>query len=216
MIRVLIADDQDLVRSGLRMILDAEEDIEVIGEAADGAAAIELAARHRLDVVLMDVQMPRMDGLLATRALRAQATAPRVIVLTTFDVDEYVFGALKAGASAYLLKNAAPDELVRAIRVVVGGESLLAPSVTRRLIERFARMPMTAADGRLAGLTPREREIFALLVRGHTNAEMARELVISDLTVKTHVARILAKLDLRDRVQAVILAYESGFLQPGA
>jgi DNA-binding NarL/FixJ family response regulator len=219
-IRVLLVDDQDLVRSGLRMMLDAEPDIEVVAEAGDGNQAVEAAARHRVDVVLMDVQMPKGDGLSATRRLlteRAGSAVPRVIMLTTFDVDEYVYAALRAGASGYLLKTMRPEDLAAAIRTVAAGDALLAPSVTRRLIATFARHPRPTLDGPLGlgQLTPREREVLLAVARGLSNGEIARELLLGETTVKTHVAHVLAKLGLRDRIQAVVLAYESGLIQPG-
>jgi len=214
-IRVLIADDQPLVRTGLRMILSTEPDIEVVGESVDGASAIDMCARHHPDVVLMDVRMPGVDGIDATRAITAGEQAPRVLVLTTFDLDEIVYDALRAGASGFLLKDAPEDRLVTAIRVVAEGGSLFAPSVTRRLIEEFAtRAPRTEAP--VTGLTEREREVLGLVARGLSNAEIARELVVSENTVKTHVARLLMKLAVRDRVQAVVLAYETGLVRPGA
>jgi DNA-binding NarL/FixJ family response regulator len=217
-IRVLIADDQELVSTGFRMILSAHEDIEVVGEAADGAAAVEHALRLRPDVVLMDIRMPRMDGIEATRKILADPRAgdARVVVLTTFDADEYVYEALAAGASGFLLKDGPADELLRAVRVVAAGESLLSPAVTTRVIERFARRGGgTRAAPALDELTPRELEVLRLLARGMSNAEIAERLVIGDATVKTHVARVLLKLGLRDRVQAVVTAYESGIVQPG-
>ena len=213
MIRVLLADDQRLVRSGFRMILKAEPGVEVVGEAADGREAIEQARALAPDVVLMDVRMPNLDGIEATRRIVCEAEAPRVIVLTTFDEDEYVFGALRAGASGFLLKDAPEDQLVAAIRVAADGGSLFAPSVTRRLIERFAGHAEPPAG--LGDLTDREREVLTLVARGLSNAEIAAELVVSEHTVKTHVARVLQKLDLRDRTQAVVAAYESGLVQPG-
>jgi len=212
-IRVLLADDQRLVRSGFRMILKAEPGVEVVGEAADGREAIDQARALAPDVVLMDVRMPNLDGIEATRRIVGEAEAPRVIVLTTFDEDEYVFGALRAGASGFLLKDAPEDQLVAAIRVAADGGSLFAPSVTRRLIERFAGHREPPAG--LADLTDREREVLTLVARGLSNAEIAAELVVSEHTVKTHVARVLQKLDLRDRTQAVVAAYESGLVQPG-
>lgn len=218
-IRVLLVDDQAMVRAGFSMILGAADGIEVAGEAEDGRAAIAAAARLEPDVVVMDVRMPLLDGVAATREILARGgTAPRVLVVTTFDVDEYVYEALRAGASGFMLKNAPPEELVRAVRVVAGGDALLSPSVTRRVIAAFAhrgpvRSPATAA---LAELTEREREVFGLVARGLSNGEIAERLVVSHGTVKTHVARILAKLDLRDRIQAVVLAYESGAVRPGA
>ncbi len=217
MIRVLLADDQTLVRSGFRMILDTEHGIEVVAEAGDGAEAVAAVAESRPDVVLMDVRMPGMDGIEATRRITALPDAPRVVVLTTFDQDEVVYDALRAGASAFLLKDASPDRLLTAIRVVADGGSLFAPSVTRRLIDEFTRVRSAPDDpsAALADLTPREREVLALVARGGTNAEIADALVVSEHTVKTHVGRILAKLGLRDRTQAVIAAYEAGLVRPG-
>jgi DNA-binding NarL/FixJ family response regulator len=219
-VRVLLVDDQALVRSGLRMMLDPEDDIEVAAEAGDGREAVAAVDRHRIDVVLMDVQMPRLDGLAATRRLLAtkRALPLRVIMLTTFALDEYVFEALKAGASGYLLKNTRPEELAPAIRTVAAGDALLAPSVTRRLIEEFAGRPTPSRDGpeELRELTPREREVLALIARGRSNDEIAAELVLSKTTIKTHVAHLLAKLGVRDRTQAVVLAYETGLVRPGA
>ncbi len=215
-IRVLLADDQNLVRGGFRMILGAEPEVEVVGEAADGAEAVALARDLRPDVVLMDVRMPNVDGIEATRRIVDGAEeSPRVLVLTTFDLDEYVYEALRAGASGFLLKDAPEEQLVAGIRIVAAGGSLFAPAVTRRLIERFAatssRKPPPAFDD----LTARELEVLRLVARGLSNAEIARELVVSEHTVKTHVAHILGKLDLRDRVQAVVLAYESGIVRAG-
>ena len=216
-VRVLIADDQELVRTGFRMILKAEPDIDVVGEAADGAEAVELARRLRADVVLMDIRMPVVDGLEATRRLLAASGDTRVLILTTFDLNEYVYEALRAGASGFLLKDAPAAQLVTAVRVVASGEALLAPSITRRLIAEFARRPpLNNKPERMQELTPRELEVLRLVARGLSNAEIANELFVSDATVKTHVARILMKLDLRDRVQAVVAAYESGLVQPGA
>ena len=216
--RVLIADDQALLRTGFRLILTSEPDLEVVGEAADGVQAIELGRRLRPDVVLMDVRMPNLDGIEATRRLLEGGGGPtKVLILTTFDLDEYVFEALRAGASAFLLKDAPADQLIAAVRIVAAGEALLAPSVTRLLIEEFARrtarQSSPAVD--LGQLTAREREVLTLLARGLSNAEIAGSLFLGSTTVKTHVARILMKLDLRDRVQAVVLAYESGLVQPG-
>ena len=217
MIRVLLADDQRLVRSGFRMILRADPELEVVGEAGDGVEAVALARELRPDVVLMDVRMPRVDGIEATRQITAMSEPPRVLVLTTFDLDEYVYAALRAGASGFLLKDAPEEQLAAAIRVAADGGALFSPSVTRRLIERFALLDSeSAAPPRLDGLTTREVEVLRLLARGLSNAEIAAELVVSDHTVKTHVARILAKLDLRDRTQAVVAAYESGLVRPGA
>jgi len=216
-VRVLIADDQELVRTGFRMILKAEPDIEVVGEAGDGAAAVELAKTLRVDVVLMDIRMPVLDGLEATRRLIAASPATRVLILTTFDLNEYVYEALRAGASGFLLKDAPAAQLVTAIRVIAEGEALLAPSITRLLIAQFARRPPPSArPDRMRELTARELEVLLLVARGLSNAEIARELFVSDATVKTHVARVLMKLGLRDRVQAVVVAYESGLVQPGA
>lgn len=216
MIRILVADDQQLVRSGFRMILRSDPALEVVGEAADGVEAVSLARELRPDVVLMDVRMPRVDGIEATRQVTAAGEAPRVLVLTTFDLDEYVFAALRAGASGFLLKDAPEEQLLAAIRVVADGGSLFAPSVTRRLVERFADLGGPAAPpASLAALTARELEVLRLLARGRSNAEIAAELVLSEHTVKTHVARVLSKLDLRDRIQAVILAYECGLVRTG-
>jgi len=213
-IRVLIADDQALVRTGFRMIVDAEDDLQVVGEAADGAEALDLAARTDPDVVLMDIRMPRMDGVAATK----QLSGPKVIILTTFNLDEYVIEALRAGASGFLLKDTPPEDLVDAIRVVAAGDALLAPSVTRQLLDRVAgSLPQAylAPPAGLGQLTDRELEVLRLMARGLSNAEIATELYVSETTVKTHVGRVLMKLDLRDRVQAVVLAYESGLVQPG-
>ncbi|MBA3243629.1 MAG: response regulator transcription factor [Actinobacteria bacterium] len=217
MIRVLLVDDQRLVRSGFRMILGVEPDLEVVGEAGDGAEAVAAARELRPDVVLMDVRMPNVDGLEATRQLvDGSPDAPRVLVLTTFDLDEYVYEALRAGASGFLLKDAPEDQLVAGIRIVADGGALFAPAVTRRLIEEFAQRGVpTVAPPALDELTARELEVLKLLARGLSNGEIAAELVVSDHTVKTHVARVLAKLDLRDRTQAVIAAYESGLVRPG-
>jgi DNA-binding NarL/FixJ family response regulator len=216
-IRVLLADDQALVRAGFKLILEAEADIEVVGEASDGTDAVELARELRPDVVLMDIRMPRLNGLEATRLLRDGSTAPRIVMLTTFDLDEYVYEALHAGASGFLLKTAPPDQLVAAVRFAAEGEALLAPSITRRLIEEFARRPPPDAGpaAELDVLTPRELEVLRLLARGLTNSEIAAELVVEASTVKSHVASLLAKLDLRDRVQAVVLAYETGLVERG-
>jgi DNA-binding NarL/FixJ family response regulator len=218
-IGVLVVDDQGLVRAGFRMILEAQPDIEVVGEAADGLDAVAAARRLRPDVVLMDIRMPRLDGLEATRRLAGPGVADpvRVLMLTTFDLDEYVFEALRAGASGFLLKDLPREDLVAAVRVVAAGDALLAPQVTRRLIEEFARRPAPGAPapGTLDALTARERETLGLLARGLTNAEMAAALYVSEHTVKTHVGNVLAKLGLRDRIHAVILAYEIGLVQPG-
>lgn len=215
-IRVLIADDEALVRRGFTMILDAEPDLEVVGEAADGHAAVELATNREADIVLMDIRMPGMDGIEATRRIVA-ADGPQVIVVTTFGVDEHVFQALRAGASGFLLKNTPPEQLAEAVRLVSRGDALIAPEVTRSLIEAFAHTPdsSTAAPAQLRKtLTPREIEVLTLLARGISNAEIAEELFISEATAKTHVSHILTKLGLRDRTQAVVLAYESGLVEP--
>ena len=213
MIRVLVADDHALVRGGFRLILDAQSDITVVGEAADGRQAVEQAVLLQPDVILMDVRMPVLDGIAATRELARIRSHSAVLILTTFDLDEYVYEAMKAGASGFLLKDVDPPDLVHAVRAVARGDSLLAPSVTRRLIERFVRRPPAPAG--LAELTDREREVLLLVARGRSNAEIAAELFLSEATVKTHVTRILRKLGLRDRVQAVVLAYEAGLLEPG-
>jgi DNA-binding NarL/FixJ family response regulator len=218
-VRVLLVDDQALIRAGFRMILEAEEDIEVVGECADGTQAIDSVARLKPDVVLMDIRMPEMDGIEATRRIvgRDGDTPVRVLMLTTFDLDEYVYDALRAGASGFLLKDVPADQLVAGIRMIAAGEALLAPSVTRRLIAEFSRTAPSRSEAlpSLDELTPRELEVFKLLARGLSNAELAEELVVSETTVKTHVARVLMKLGVRDRVQAVVLAYESGLVAPG-
>ena len=218
MIRVLIADDQALVRAGFRMILDAEEDLDVVGEASDGAEAVEQTRRLDPDVVLMDIRMPELDGIEATRrVIAAGGDQPaRVLMLTTFDLNEYVYEALRAGASGFLLKDVPPEELAAGIRVVARGDALLAPAITKRLIEQFARAaPPSTASPQIALLTPREREVLTLVARGLSNREIADELVLSEATVKTHVKRVLAKLEVRDRVQAVVVAYEAGLVAPG-
>ncbi len=219
-IRVMVADDQGLVRAGFRMILEAQPDIQVIAEAVDGAEAVATARRLRPDVVLMDVRMPRVDGLQATRQLAGPGVADpvKVLMLTTFDLDDYVYEALRAGASGFLLKDVRREDLVAAVRVVAAGEALLAPSITKRLIGEFARRPRSAevARGALDSLTPREHEVLELIATGRSNAEIAAGLVIGEQTVKTHVGNVLAKLGLRDRIHAVILAYEVGLVQPGA
>jgi DNA-binding NarL/FixJ family response regulator len=218
-IGVLLADDQAMVRVGFRMILESEPDIDVVGEAATGEQATAATRRLAPDVVLMDIQMPDGDGLLATRNITEDTQLhSRVVILTTFERDEYIIEALQAGASGFLLKNAPPEELVHAVRVVAAGDSLLAPSVTRRVIEQFARRPSAQANlsAQLDALTQREREVLVMLARGMSNAELAGELFVSEGTIKTHVSNLLAKLGLRDRVQAVVLAYESGLVTPGA
>jgi DNA-binding NarL/FixJ family response regulator len=217
-IRVLIADDQALVRGGFRMILDSQKDIEVVGEASDGRDALAKAAELQPDVVLMDIRMPELDGLEATRRLLGGNGAPRVLILTTFDLDEYVYAAMKAGASGFLLKDVRPEQLAEAVRVVVGGDTLLAPTITRRLVEEFVRRPPpgSGAPAQLAELTEREHEVVTLVARGLSNAQIADSLFVSEATVKTHVTHILGKLGLRDRVQVVVLAYETGLIQPGA
>jgi DNA-binding NarL/FixJ family response regulator len=225
-IRVVVVDDQEMVRAGIAALLGAQDDIEVVGEAADGVAALAEAARTDPDVVVMDIRMPGMDGLTATRKLTAPAHrrttdepvgGPRVLVLTTFDADEYVYRALQAGASGFLLKGARPAELAEAVRIVAAGEALLAPSVTRRLIEQVvsAGLAPSMAPRGTPELTPREREVLILLARGLSNAEIAAELVLADQTVKTHVSHVLTKLGLRDRAQAVVHAYETGLVRPG-
>ena len=220
MIALLLVDDQPLVRAGLRMVFEPEADVRIVGEAADGEQAVRLAASLRPDVVLMDVRMPRVDGIQATRAILdggADPAAARVLVLTTFDHDEYVYEALRAGASGFLLKDAPPEALVAAVRAVAAGDALLAPSITRRLIEGFAhrRRPPAPPPG-LAELTDREREVLRLVARGLSNAEIAERLHVGESTVKTHVGHVLSKLGLRDRVQAVVLAYEAGVVEPGS
>jgi DNA-binding NarL/FixJ family response regulator len=217
-LRVLIADDQTLVRSGFRLILTSAG-ISVVAEAANGKEAVAAVLRHRPDVVLMDIRMPEMDGLEATRRILAAkpASGCRIIILTTFDLDQYVYAALTAGASGFLLKDTSPEQLVAAVRLVRTGDALLAPSITRRLVERFAphRSEQVHVHADLSGLTPRELEVLRLLARGLSNAELAAELTVSEATVKTHVARILSKLQLRDRVQAVVVAYQTGLVGPG-
>lgn len=217
MIRILIADDHALARGGLRGMLAAEDEFEIVGEAADGAEAVELAQRHRPDVVAMDIRMPRLDGIEATRRLLAQPDPPHVLVLTTFDLDEYVYEALRAGASGFMLKDAPPSQLVEAVRAVANGETLVAPAITRRLVERYVKRPApdAIAKQRLGELTARELEVLRLVARGLSNAEIAALLFLSDATVKTHITRILAKLQLRDRVQAVVFSYENGLVEPG-
>ena len=209
-IRVLVADDQSLVRAGFRMLLAGEPDLEIVAEAANGLEAVEKAARFRPTVVLMDIRMPELDGLEATRRILAADEEARVLILTTFDLDEYVYEALRAGASGFVLKDDPPEQLLAAIRLVAEGAGLLSPAVTRRVIERFARLPRAEAPRGAAELTERERDVLRLVARGLSNAEIGRELFIGETTVKTHVTHILQKLGLRDRVQAVVLAYETG------
>ena len=218
MIRVLIADDQALVRGGFRMILEAQKDIEVVGEASDGREALAQARELDPDVVLMDIRMPELDGLEATRRLVSGNGSARVLMLTTFDLDEYVYAAMKAGASGFLLKDVRPEQLAEAVRVVAAGDSLLAPAITQRLIAEFVRRPPpgSGAPTELSELTERELEVLKLIARGLSNGEIASALFVSEATVKTHVTHVLTKLKLRDRVQAVVLAYESGLVHPGA
>jgi len=216
-IRVVIVDDQSLVRAGFKMVLAAQDDMSVVGEAGDGAEALRLLAHTPADVVVMDIRMPVMDGVAATRQLCSGTGGPRVLVLTTFDTDADAFAALQAGASGFLLKNVPPEELLSAIRVVALGEAVVAPRITRRLLDRFAgqlTVPSTE-DNRIGQLTDREREVLLLVAQGLSNAEIAERLFVAETTVKTHVGRILTKLDLRDRVQAVVLAYETGLIRPG-
>ena len=216
-IRVVVADDQELVRAGFCVILDAADGITVVGEAATGAQAVAQAAQLHPDVVLMDVRMPEMDGLEAARLITAKSAAPKVVMLTTFDLDDYVYTALRAGASGFLLKDSPRADLISAVHAVAAGDALLAPSVTPRLIEAFARRPAetSPSPSQLASVTARERDVLMLIARGRSNAEIAAALVVSEATVKTHVGSLLAKLGLRDRVQAVILAYETGLIVPG-
>jgi DNA-binding NarL/FixJ family response regulator len=220
-VRVLIVDDQALVRAGFRMILESEPEIEIVGEAEDGLQAVDAVRERSPDVVLMDIRMPNLDGLEATRRiLEAPGEAPRILMLTTFDLDEYVYEALRAGASGFMLKDTPPEQLVAAIHVVASGDALLSPAITKRVIEEFIRRPpstiATQPAPRLSELTARELEVLGFMARGLSNAEIAKDLFVSETTVKTHVARILMKLDLRDRVQAVVFAYENGIVQPGA
>jgi DNA-binding NarL/FixJ family response regulator len=218
MIRVLVVDDQALVRGGFRMILDAQKDIEVVAEAEDGRQALARARELQPDVVLMDIRMPELDGLEATRRLLANDGVSRVLILTTFDADEYVYDAMKAGASGFLLKDVRPEQLAEAVRTVAAGDALLAPAITRRLVEQFVRRPPpgTARPPALEQLTARELDVLVLVARGLSNSEIASALFLTEATVKTHLTHILSKLDLRDRVQAVVVAYESGLVQPGA
>jgi DNA-binding NarL/FixJ family response regulator len=216
-LRVVVADDQAMVRAGFRSLLNEEPDLEVVGEAADGEQAVAAVRRFRPDVALMDIRMPTVDGLEATRRIVAGGLATRILILTTFDLDEYVYEGLRAGASGFLLKDASPEQLIAAIHLVAEGEAVLAPTVTRRVVEAFARIRSAdnALRGALESLTAREREVLRLLARGRSNAEIARELFVSEATAKTHVRHVLSKLDLRDRVQAVVFAYESGLVRAG-
>jgi DNA-binding NarL/FixJ family response regulator len=212
-IRVLVADDQSMVRAGFRMLLGGEEGIEVVAEASNGLEAVDKAARFEPEVVLMDIRMPELDGLEATRRILSADAAPRVLILTTFDLDEYVYEALRAGASGFVLKDDPPEQLIAAIRTIAAGDALLSPSVTKRVVERFSRIPHVAPPKELDELSEREREVFRLVAHGLSNAEIGEELYISETTVKTHVTHILSKLGLRDRVQAVVLAYRSGLVE---
>jgi DNA-binding NarL/FixJ family response regulator len=215
-IRVLVADDQSMVRAGFRMLLAGEKDIEVVAEASNGLEAVDKAARFYPAVVLMDIRMPELDGLQATRRILAADDAARILILTTFDLDEYVFEALKAGASGFVLKDDSPEQLIAAIRTVAHGDALLSPTITRRVIEKFARIALPTPPKELGELSERERDVFRLMARGFSNAEIGTELYISETTVKTHVTHILQKLNLRDRVQAVVLAYQTGIFEPEA
>ena len=218
MIRVLVVDDQALVRGGFRLILESQPGVEVVGEAADGREALAMARELRPDVVLMDVRMPGMDGLEATRRLLSDREAPRVLMLTTFDLDEYVYDALRAGASGFLLKDVRPEQLADAVRVVADGETLLAPAITQRLVQQYVRRlrPGTTRPAALDSLTERELAVLRLIARGRSNAEIATDLFLSETTVKTHVSHVFGKLGLRDRAQAVVMAYECGLIEPGA
>ena len=213
-IRVLVADDQSLVRSGFRMLLGGEEDMEIVAEAANGVEAVEKAARYEPTVVLMDIRMPELDGLEATRRILAADPGARVLVLTTFDLDEYVYAALRAGASGFVLKDEPPEQLLAAIRIVAAGEALLSPAVTKRVIAKFTELPNKPPPPEVEELTERELDVFRLIARGLSNAEIGAELFISDTTVKTHITHLLQKLGLRDRVQAVVLAHETGLFEP--
>ena len=212
-IRVLVADDQSMVRAGFRMLLSREDDIEVVAEASNGLEAVEKAARFNPGVVLMDIRMPELDGLEATRRILAADDSARILILTTFDLDEYVYEALRAGASGFVLKDDPPEQLLAAIRIVAGGDALLSPTITKRVIKQFVRIPQQSPPKQLAELTERELEVFRLIARGLSNAEIAQELYITDTTVKTHITHVLQKLGLRDRVQAVVLAYETGLFE---
>jgi DNA-binding NarL/FixJ family response regulator len=215
-IRVVVADDQSMVRAGFRMLLSGEEDIEVVAEASNGLEAVDKAARFQPSVVLMDIRMPELDGLEATRRILAADEAARILILTTFDLDEYVYEALRAGASGFVLKDEPPEQLIAAIRTVAAGDALLSPAITKRVIKQFARIPHPAPPKVFDELTTREREVFRLIANGLSNPEIAQELYISDTTVKTHVTHILQKLNLRDRVQAVVLAYQTGLFEADA
>ena len=215
-IRVLVVDDQSMVRAGFRMLLAGEEDIEVVAEASNGLEAVDKAARFDPTVVLMDIRMPDLDGLQATRRILAADDTARILILTTFDLDEYVYEALRAGASGFVLKDDSPEQLIAAIRTVAGGDALLSPAITKRVIQKFARLPRPAPPKELEELSEREREVFRLMARGLSNAEIGEELYISETTVKTHVTHILQKLELRDRVQAVVLAHETGLFEAEA
>jgi DNA-binding NarL/FixJ family response regulator len=215
-IRVLVADDQSMVRAGFRMLLSQEQDIEVVAEASNGLEAVDKAARFRPTVVLMDIRMPELDGLQATRRILAADGAARILILTTFDLDEYVYEALRAGASGFVLKDDPPEQLLAAIRTVAGGDALLSPAITKRVIKQFTRIPQPTPPKQFDDLTERELDVFRLIARGHSNAEIGQELYISDTTVKTHITHILQKLNLRDRVQAVVLAYETGLFDTNA
>jgi DNA-binding NarL/FixJ family response regulator len=215
-IRVLVADDQSMVRAGFRMLLSREEDVEVVAEASNGLEAVEKTARFRPSVVLMDIRMPELDGLEATRRILAADDTARILILTTFDLDEYVYEALRAGASGFVLKDDPPEQLLAAIRTVAGGDALLSPTITKRVIKQFVRIPQPKPPKQLDDLTERELDVFRLIARGLSNAEIGRELYISDTTVKTHITHILQKLGLRDRVQAVVLAYETGLFDTDA
>jgi DNA-binding NarL/FixJ family response regulator len=215
-IRVLVADDQSMVRAGFRMLLSGEPDLEVVAEASTGLEAVHQAARHQPTVVLMDIRMPELDGLEATRRIIAADAAARILILTTFDLDEYVYEALRAGASGFVLKDDSPEQLIAAIRTVADGDALLSPTITRRVIQKFARMPHLAPPKEVGDLSERELDVFRLLARGLSNAEIGQELYISETTVKTHITHILQKLNLRDRVQAVVLAHESGLFETEA
>jgi DNA-binding NarL/FixJ family response regulator len=212
-IRVLVADDQSMVRAGFQMLLSREDDIEVVAEASNGLEAVEKAARFNPSVVLMDIRMPELDGLEATRRILAADSSARILILTTFDLDEYVYEALRAGASGFVLKDDPPEQLLGAIRIVAGGDALLSPTITKRVIKQFTRIPQATPPKQLEELTERELEVFRLIARGLSNAEIGVQLYISDTTVKTHITHILQKLDLRDRVQAVVLAYETGLFE---